>query len=543
MKITLYKSCCVMMTAMLLSSCTKNFESLNTNPAGITEDVFKADFQQIILPLQNAQKFIVPAASGDYQLQQNLNADIYSGFMMSPTPFNGGINNTNYFMMDGWNGDILDVAYNKVLQVLSDYQKLTATYQGVDFSFTDAMAKTIKVLALHRTSDVFGPIIYTKFGKANADLSVDYDSQKDAYTAFFADLDAAANLLKPFTTGQKTVLSAFTKADIIYGGNAGNWLKLVNTLRLRLAIRIIYADKATAQAQGEKAMNPANGGLITDNAANAIVDFGQRSPLDEIIGWADIRTGAPLTSYLLGYNDPRLTHMVAPATDPAVAGKYIGIRNGVAIDDKSRYSGYSIPLAKAASGDYFDPKAGKGKLMGAAETWFLMAEAALNGWAGAGNAGDNYNKGIAISFAEWAAGSSADYANDNTFTAAPYVDPKAQSAGANDVPLKDPSLSTITIKWDDAGTYEQKLERLITQKWIAIYPDGEEAWTEFRRTGYPKLFPVVVNNSGGLIKGFIRRLPIPSKYQSNNKPGYDRAVQTLNGPDNGGTKLWWDSKP
>ncbi|NIG55762.1 SusD/RagB family nutrient-binding outer membrane lipoprotein [Chitinophaga sp. Cy-1792] len=543
MKITLYKSCYVMMTAMLLASCTKNFESLNTNPAGVTEDVFKADFQQIILPLVNTQKNIVPASSGDYQLQQNLNADIYSGYMMTPTPFNSGINNSNYFMMDGWNVDIYNVVYNNVLQPLSDYKRLAATYQGVDFSFTDAMAKTIKVLACHRTADVFGPIIYTKYGQANADLSVDYDSQQDAYNAFFKDLDTAATLLKPFTTGQKTVLSAFNKADIIYGGNPTKWLKLVNTLRLRLAIRIIYADKATAKLQGEKALDPASGGLITANADNAIIDFGQRSPIDEIVGWGDIRSGAPLTSYLNGYSDPRMPHMVAPATVAVVAGKYIGIRNGVAIDDKNRYGGYSIPLAKAAAADYFDPKDGKGKLLGAAETYFLMAEAGLNGWTGAGKVSDNYHLGITTSFAEWAAGSSADYENDNTSTAAPYVDPQAKTAGANDVPLKDANLSTITIKWDDAATPEKQLERIITQKWIAIYPDGEEAWTEFRRTGYPKLFPVVINNSGGLITGFIRRLPIPSKYQSNNKPGYDRAVLTLKGPDNGGTKLWWDSKP
>ncbi|NML38770.1 SusD/RagB family nutrient-binding outer membrane lipoprotein [Chitinophaga sp. G-6-1-13] len=540
MKTHFYKSCYAIITSMLFSACTKNFESLNTNPAGITEDVFKADFKQIILPLQNAQKAI--QSSGSYQVQQNLNADIYSGFMMSPTPFNGGINNTNYFMMDGWNTVILDVAYNNVLQVLSDYSKLTTTYEGVDFAFTNAMAKTIKVLALHRTSDIFGPVIYTKFGKANADLSVDYDSQKDAYMAFFADLDDAVSLLKPFTTGSKKVLAAFTKADIIYGGNAVNWLKLVNTLRLRLAIRINNVDAATARIQGEKALAPANGGLITDNSANALLDFGMRHPISEIIGWDDIRIGAPLVSFLTGYNDPRLPHMAARATDPAVAGKYIGIRNGVAIDDKSRYSGYSIPLAKAASGDYFDPKDGKAKLASAAETYFLMAEAALNGWANAGNEADNYNKGIAASFEEWAAGSSAGYANDNTSTAAPYVDPKAQVAGNNDVPVKDSNLSTITIKWDDAAPPEQQLERIITQKWIAIYPDGQEAWTEFRRTGYPKLFPVVVNNSGGLIKKFIRRLPIPGKYQSNNKPGYDRAVQTLNGPDNGETRLWWDSK-
>ena len=115
-------------------------------------------------------------------------------------------------------------------------------------------------------------------------------------------------------------------------------------------------------------------------------------------------------------------------------------------------------------------------------------------------------------------------------------------ANQNDVNSGDPNLSTITVKWSDADGFETKLERIITQKWISLYPDGQEAWSEFRRTGYPKLFPLVVNKSGGVITGFIKRLPIPAKYRNSNSGGYQRAVTTLGGADNGGTKLWWDKK-
>ncbi len=107
--------------------------------------------------------------------------------------------------------------------------------------------------------------------------------------------------------------------------------------------------------------------------------------------------------------------------------------------------------------------------------------------------------------------------------------PKAQVAGANNVPAGNPNLSTITIKWNPAAGNEEKLERIITQKWLAVYPDGQEAWSEFRRTGYPKLFPVVVNNSNGQVTGFIERLPIPSKFKNSNKAGYDKAIATLGG--------------
>jgi hypothetical protein len=89
---------------------------------------------------------------------------------------------------------------------------------------------------------------------------------------------------------------------------------------------------------------------------------------------------------------------------------------------------------------------------------------------------------------------------------------------------------------------EKKLERIITQKWIAVFPDGQEAWSEFRRTGYPKLFPVVINNSGGKIatETFIRRIPFIQFEYATNIAGVNRALLSLNGPDNGGTRLWWD---
>ena len=72
---------------------------------------------------------------------------------------------------------------------------------------------------------------------------------------------------------------------------------------------------------------------------------------------------------------------------------------------------------------------------------------------------------------------------------------------------------------------------------------GDEAWTEYRRTGYPRLFPVVVNNSGGTISTAlqIRRIAYPSSEYTNNATAVATAVSLLGGPDNGGTPVWWDT--
>ena len=114
---------------------------------------------------------------------------------------------------------------------------------------------------------------------------------------------------------------------------------------------------------------------------------------------------------------------------------------------------------------------------------------------------------------------------------------------------KEPGTCS-TIAWDDEADFETHLERIITQKWIAMYPDGCEGWAEFRRTGYPHLLPVVNNDSQGLIDTEIqvRRCPFPVQEYNTNQAAVQAAIQLLDseamggGQDNGGTRLWWDRK-
>ncbi|MNY03289.1 Susd and RagB outer membrane lipoprotein [compost metagenome] len=174
--------------------------------------------------------------------------------------------------------------------------------------------------------------------------------------------------------------------------------------------------------------------------------------------------------------------------------------------------------------------------MTAAEVYFLRSEAALRGWANVGGTAKSlYEKGVETSFAQWGVSGLATYLQDNTSKADAYVDPFNASNNAD-------SPTSLTIQWNDAATNEEKLERIITQKWLAIFPEGQEAWSEFRRTGYPKLFPVAVNNSAGLIdtKIQIRRLPFPQNEYNTNATEVQNAISLLGGADHGGTRLWWD---
>lgn len=500
-------------------SCTKNFETYNTNPNALTS-------AQSTTALPGAFSTIEQGIIANYQVGQNLSADAYGGYMMSPTPFKASYN-LNYGLVDGWNTGGFNAQYSVVLADIYDMSKVGVRNTHADWW---AVALLLKVEALHRVTDKFGPIPYSKVGTSINDIP--YDSQKDIYNQFFAELDTAATSLQTYMAAHpgSTPLAGY---DIVYNGDYTKWLKFANSLRLRLAMHIVKIDPVTAQAQAEKAM-AALGGLMTTTTDNFYVSQagGRTNDLYQVTNdWGDNRANAALTSYMTGYKDPRAVAYLLPATDPLFVGKYIGIRIGSAIASKSDYETYAS-INTVASFTATAPQL----LMAASETWFLKAEAALRGWAGAGDMKTDYETGIQNSMTEWGAASgSAAYLADATSTEAAYVDPKN---GANN----SPALSTITIKWDPAASKEVMLERIITQKWLATFPEGQEAWTTYRRTGYPKLFPVVVNTSNGTIDTQIqiRRLNYPSSEYSTNTAAVKAAVATLGGADVGGTRLWWD---
>lgn len=308
-------------------------------------------------------------------------------------------------------------------------------------------------------------------------------------------------------------------------------------------MRLVYASPLLAQKEAEEAINNSYG-VITTNADNAFLSSGNGvtivNPLWVINapGYADIRAGAVLQSLLSGYNDPRLATYFQTST--AFPGQYLGIRNGIDIANKGDRIGFSqLTIGQNQPLQW----------MTAAEVYFLRAEGALRNWNMNGTAQSLYETGIQTSFSQLGVSGAAAYIADATSTAAPYTDPVNS---VNNVKAGDPILSTITIKWNSGDSFERTLERIITQKYLAMYPDGQEAWTEFRRTGYPKVWPVVVNYSGGTIdtKLQIRRLPYLQSEYSNNAAAVQKAVALLAteayGPskaDNGGTRLWWDKKP
>ena len=156
-----------------------------------------------------------------------------------------------------------------------------------------------------------------------------------------------------------------------------------------------------------------------------------------------------------------------------------------------------------------------------------------------GTAQSLYESGIQTSFDENGVSATSDYFITDRNPVA-YSIPTGQGmTGTGSLPTG--ASSTL---WSDEDAFDVSLGRIITQKWIALYPDGPEGWAEYRRTGYPRLFPVVTNNSNGTINTNIqvRRIPYPQSEYNLNAAGVQSGVSKLQGPDTGGTRLWWDKE-
>ena len=526
--------------AFLLASagCTSDFERINTDPSGLQSS--QISVKNFMDEAQLSIYYNQSDGNWEYQLIQNLNADLYSGYLAVPTPFSGNNNNSLYYMSDGWNSTNLNYA---LLHVMKPCHTILETQDADDYV---AIAKILMVAGVSKTVDTYGPIPYSKAMQGG--LSVEYDTEEEIYNSFFADLADASERLTRFIdqNGNQPERLGFDK---IFGASHTYWLQFCNTLRLRLAMRVVKADAALAQREAEAAAGNKYGLLTAVNAQ--VKDDNTRNPLHVICrDYNDCGIGASFESILKGYNDPRLVKMALPVGwgnkgdirdengNPAgMIGQVKGIRNGFAVPGAGEYKMYSIPMV---STDGSNPMSTTYPLpiMNRSEAYFLQAEGALRGWnMGGGSAQSYYEEGIRASFNEYDVLSDYDTYIQGTTLAADYKDPVNSApniAGMNDVPGK----------YLTGGSREQQLQQIITQKWIAGFPEGLNAWSEQRRTGYPKLFPIVENRSSypELTATGIRRLTFCQDEINNNPVGYQSGVQILSarGGDNIATRIWWD---
>lgn len=502
----------------LMTSCTDNFEKYNENPYGVSAEEI-GRLPQGGSQITDLQKLILPQQENSYQMCFDLFANVYAGYASS-TKFTGDYQ--TYNPRTNWVDYPFDDTYPKIYTAFNTLRALSkGDYEKPYF----ALGTIYRVAISQWLADTYGSLPYSKMQPGQ--LEVPYDTPKELYIGMCEDLKKAIEGLKKIDANDRQ----YEPFDFIYGGDVTKWNKYANSLLLRLSIRISKAVPEEAKKYAEYAIS---NGIITNNSDNALLATSDNPVFKITHSWGDTRAGADITEYMNAYSDPRIEKYFTPVEGRQDNKRYFGLRHGNSSVSFTA-TNYSKPNLKADSPII---------IISAAEVAFLRAEAALKGWnTGGATAKELYETGIKLSFEQWGVPFDASYL-DNSSMRGDYTD------------LLTPEFNTsfsseITVRWEDATEDKEKqLAKIITQKWIANYPyGGQESWAEWRRTGYPNLLPITTNNSGGTVKtviqengrdrGGMQRLPFSSKEHSNNQANMLKAVENLEGPDNGGTVLWW----
>lgn len=545
-----------------LSSCTDGFEEMNTN--GLQVDPNTLPFSaQCMEPMQ----YCYPPQQNMFQFWTNLTTDLYGGYFMTP---HSNFTNADLGDNQGHSGGMYENFY---LHIFNNTRRIIANCEAKNWNGIAGIMKVVQAYGLLMTTDAYGPLAYTSVLEGKSESEYGYDSQQKLYEIMLTDLKQATDDIAKMDDEQKATLAGFDQWNT--NGDVDLWVKTANTLRLRIALRL---SKRQTEMNQDGYDLPA---IAREVAGNTLANGGKDIMIDKqlenemwlMFNWGDCGFNANLVTIMSGFKDPRqplyMTKNTGDITnekgDQVVVAKnteYIGIRQASGVPAKGAAQAWANRSGwiQGNNGSSFSMPL---PIMKQAEAYFLLAEAKLRGWiTDSRSVQQLYEEGIRVSMTNELAyrGSYAgvtayaDNAIDNyingTTTQIDFVDPTRAS-------LSTAAVNKLSVKWDEGATNEQKLERIITQKWLANFPLSNEAWAEWRRTGYPHFFQGVVNKSNGgidLADG-VRRVIYGSTPADTNPVGYAQGMELLKKEDThkssidmnhnngniGGVHLWWDN--
>ena len=505
---TKYTYCLLIMLGIItMQSCTKNFDTLNVNPNASPKAI---------------PQYIFTKAEYDGTARM---LDLLLGTMQYTTSFNdvAGFGSKYVLSQSQQSAAAFTNAYPNEINELVEVIKAA----GTDASQVNlvAEARIWRVYCFSRLTDLYGDIPYSQAaqGYNQAIYKPVYDAQKDIYADLLKELDQAASSLDASK-------ATFGVADLIYGGNTDKWKKFAYSLMLRCAMRMTKVDAASAQSWATKAIA---GGVILNDADIAAVAYkgtGQdinKNPMANDLwnndyiaqdGFTNTEGGKyqdVFINYLKTNKDPRLG-VVSIVYNAKVADTTAAIQKGMSSSLNSKpldFVTYSEPNPKTIL-LLNSPRL----VFTAAESYFLLSEAALRGWYSGSTASALYQNGISASMRQWAL------------------------IGGGAGTISDLQINTYISyhQLNTAGTTEQQMEQIYTQFWVGVFPDAQEAFASYRRTGYPALVPnnYVGNATGGKI---FRRMLYPISEQSLNAASYAAAL-SRQGSDDFLTRIWWDKQ-
>ena len=369
-------------------------------------------------------------------------------------------------------------------------------------------------------TDLWGDVPYSQAAKADSGVVTPaYDTQQSIYNGFFTTLKAAVDSMATDPAGDP----GLGAPDPIYGGNLTKWRRFANSLRARYALRIVNVDPTTANAQLTAAFSDP-GGVLQSNADDAKLtwpgDGVSDNPFADVLKTRDdARLARTLTSQMVPAGDPRIAVYAQPVVDSSFYTNGYGGEPAALTQDSANtwYRKASRPGTIFYPGVTSYGSFGNGSglsqpsyLMTYAEVLFIKAEAAERGLGGLSpsEAGTDYVAGIRASMEQWGI---TDQAAITAFLSSPSIAYKGGTAG----------LAQIAI-----------------QKYVALYGDDGQVWAEWRRTCQPTIVP----GPNTIVPYIPRRYYYSTTEASVNAANLNAAI-ARQGPDNFGTRVWWDTKP
>ena len=506
----------------VLFGCTKDFKEMNINPYSPTPETVDPALQLTYL-----EKW---GAFGNADLQErikNLYGDMFAQYYMDTW-----FTSCNYVNQDGWQLDywpqfwVWINSVNIIINQAQDNPKKANVLQ---------IARIYKVYLYSIATDLFGDLPYLKAADGTG-INPPYDSQETIYKSLLAELKDAVSKLDP---AKDSYWPSLATNDLIYKGSSAMWIKFGNSLRLRLAMRCSQVDAALAKTNAEEAV--AGGVFQSGDQYPGIppsnTQWGMQYPIAMYAGWGDLcltesmynilngTGGLANSAYAGGFGDPRGTKFfttMSGSLKPMKAGLSAASR----ATDAATMSLFSRP-------NVTDPILDQNRYMclfPVSEAYFLRAEGAVRGWSMGGTAKQLYETGITVSMKEEA---------KVTITDADLTNYLASTTA---------NTNGVSVVWDDALTLDQKLDKILTQKYIAGFPDNSfEAWADHRRLLKPYLVPVedpmntgVVQYSGGTptFSNYNERILYPSTEAINNPTEYGK----VKAKDKITTPLWWTGR-
>jgi hypothetical protein len=402
----------------------------------------------------------------------------------------------------------------------------------------------LRVFAIANYTDVVGDIPYSEAQKGLSGLQPKYDRQKDIYAGLLAELDAA------LTSMDATKPNVFGANDPYYGGDVLRWKKYGYTLMLRLGMRMSEVDPASAKSWVQKAIAGGVMSATTDIAYQKYANVsGQQNPratnlLDadySVLGGDNAQGGkyaAKFINYLKDTKDPRLA-VISVVWKPKPGGGYNadtlmadqrGMINGSVNGNPVDFDTYSEPSLLYLN--FASPIVN----VSPAEAYLLLAEAAIRGWYTGATPKAMYDLAVTRGMQQWALWPSV----------APHSGVISQAQIDSYLLHGNPFKTT--------GTFEEQLEQIITQKWVCLFGNDYEVWSEWRRTKYPVFnYKNWKNSSGQLVAypGSVtgghmwRHFTLPASELTTNKDNYFAGLAAEGFQE--GTlgllqeRVWWDT--